>query len=103
MVYKKMTMFEMESINVRVDDYLTSTNSSRKKDPHVGFLHEDGNILIIPKDAPPSSDRERGTISTDVRIVLEGEHLVFEEVRTTKDTQQHQDDQDTFKQTEIPA
>ena len=58
----------MEFINVRVDDYLTSTDSSTVEDPLVGSLHEDRNILIIPKDAPPSSDGGRGTYMQMFRL-----------------------------------
>ena len=51
-------------------------DSSIPEDPPVAFLHEEGNILNIPKDAPLLSDGERGTVSTNVRTVLEGEHTV---------------------------
>ena len=59
----------IESINVRVDDYLPPIDSSKPEDPLVGLLHEEGNALNIPKDAPPSSDRGRGIVSTDVRTI----------------------------------
>ena len=55
----------MESINVRVDDYLPLIDSTKPEDPPVGSHHEEGNILNIPKDAPSSSDGGRGTMSTN--------------------------------------
>ena len=43
----------MESINVRVDDYVPSINSSKPEDPPIGSLHEEGNILTFPKMLHP--------------------------------------------------
>ena len=79
----------MEFINVRVDDYLPPIYSSKLDDPPIGSLHEEGNILNIPKDALPSSDGGRGTISIDLQNVPEGKHLVIEDVQTTDDTLKH--------------
>ena len=70
----------IESINVRVNDYLPPIDSSKLEDPLVGSLHEEVNILNIPKDASPSSDGGRCTISTDVQTDLVGEHPVIEDV-----------------------
>ena len=64
----------MESINVRVDDYVLPIDSSRPEDPNVVSIHEEGNTLNIPKDTPPSSDKE-----STLKI---------------EDTQQHQNDQE---------
>ena len=86
MVYNKRTMIVMESINVRVFDYLTSIDSSKAEDHSVGSLHEEGNILHIPKDVPPTSDKGRGTVSTNVRTIPKSEHLVIKDARTIEDT-----------------
>ena len=91
----------MEFINVRVDDYLPPIDSSKPEDPPIGSLHEGVNILNIPKDAPPSSDGGRDTVSTDVRIVPKGERPITKDIRTTNDTLQHYNNQDTTEQTDI--
>ena len=75
-VYNKRTMTVMESINVRFDDYLPPIKSFKLEDPPMGFLHEEGNILNIPKYALPSSDGESGPISIDAQTILESEHPV---------------------------
>ena len=80
-------MVVMESINVQVDDYIPPIDSPKPKEPPMGSLHEEGNILNIPKNAPPSSDRGRGT----------------EDVQNTNDTQQHQNDQDIVERADIIA
>ena len=80
-VYNKRTMVVIESINVRVDDYLLPIDSSKEEHPHIGSLYEKGNILNIPKDAPSSIDGGKGTFSTDVQIIQEGEHPFIEDIR----------------------
>ena len=102
-MYNKRTIVVKKSINVRVDDYLPPTDSLKLEDPLIGSLHEEGNILNMPKDAPPLSDRGRGTVSIDVQTFPKSEHLVTEDIRTTDDTQQHQNDQNTIKKTYILA
>ena len=50
-VYNKRTMVVMESINVRVDDYLPPIGYSRPEGPLLGSFHKEWNTLNILKDA----------------------------------------------------
>ena len=53
-VYNRRTKAVMESINVRVDDFLPPSEASRPKDPPIVSVLEKEKTLNSPKDTPPS-------------------------------------------------
>ena len=65
-VYNKRAKTVVESINVRVDDYLPLRDIFRPEDPLVVSVHEEEKTLNSPKDAPPTSDKEKYPVPTDV-------------------------------------
>ena len=77
----------IESINVKVNDYLLLSSYPRPKDPPMISPIEEGDILSIPKEALTSYCGDSCLVSKDARITLGTKHPVIEGVRMKKGTQ----------------
>ena len=84
--YNKRTKVVIESINVKVDDYLPPSETSRLEDPPVVLVLEKEKTLNNIKEAPPSSDEENERFSVDVQAIPEARHLISTDARVTEDS-----------------
>ena len=84
-VYNKRTKAVMESINVRVNDYLSPSDTSRLEDPPMVSVSEEEKTLNGTKNAPPSNDEENDQASINVQIIPKVEHLFTTDVWTIED------------------
>ena len=75
----------MESITVRVDDYLPLSVTFRLEDSLEVSVHEEEKTINSPKDAPLSNDEENDPVSKGIRANPKTKHLVTTDVRTIED------------------
>ena len=59
-------MLVIESMNIKIDDYLPFRDHSRLEVPPSSSLSEEGNTLTDPKDVPKSDSGDSCPISVEV-------------------------------------